>query len=199
MENLPYSQACENNKQAILKVLQDVFAESEKVLEVGSGTGQHATHFAAHLPDLVWQPTEQAENLPALHPRCAAYQGQNLLAECELDVNEADWPPMIPDAMFTANTLHIMSFDSVRNFFAGIGRGRPENFVLAVYGPFNYDGEYTSQSNARFDVWLAQQHPDSAIRDFEAVNTLAKEAGLTLHSDNEMPANNRLLVWKSPG
>jgi hypothetical protein len=197
MENFPYSQACENNKLFILEALQNVFAERNKVLEVGSGTGQHATHLAAHLPHLLWQPTELAENLRTLHPRCAAYEGENLLPEFELNVNATGWHSEIPDALFTANTLHIMPFESVRNLFTGITLGRPKDFVLAIYGPFNYFGRYTSNSNAHFDQRLSQQHSDSAIRDFEAVNELAENAGLVLKSDNEMPANNRLLVWSS--
>lgn len=196
MDNLPYSQACENNKDYILKVLQDVFADREQVLEIASGTGQHACHFAANLPHLRWQPTELAQNLPVLHPRCAAYDGDNLLPERALDVRDDPWPFAIPDAVFSANSLHIMAFESVRAFFAALARGAPEDVVLAIYGPFNYGGHHTSDSNARFDQWLSEQDPDSGIRDFEAVDALARDAGFTLHSDNAMPANNRLLVWR---
>lgn len=196
VDNLPYSQACENNKGPILEVLRDVFADREQVLEIASGTGQHACHFAANLPHLCWQPTELAQNLPVLHPRCAAYDGGNLLPERDLDVRDDSWPVAIGDAVFSANSLHIMSFESVRKFFAGLARGAPGDVVLAIYGPFNYGGRYTSDSNARFDQWLAEQDPDSGIRDFEAVDALAQDAGFTLHSDNAMPANNRLLVWQ---
>jgi len=195
MDTLPYSQACENNKPFILDVLREVFADRRRALEIGSGTGQHACHFAAHLPQLLWQPTELADNLPILRPRCAAYDGGNLLPALALDVRVTPWPVPEFDAIFTANTLHIMSFDSVQRFFAGLAQAAGDDVVLAIYGPFNYGGNYTSDSNARFDMWLAQQHPDSAIRDFEAVDELAMQAGFALHSDNAMPANNRLLVW----
>ncbi len=200
MNNLPFSQACENNKGAILTVLREVFSDRRQVLEIGSGTGQHATHFASALTHLLWQPTEVPQNLHVLRPRCAAYAGGNLLREQALDVWDEPWQVSIPDAVFSANTLHIMSFASVQRLFEVLGDAVYETSgadrVLAVYGPFNYGGEYTSESNARFDRWLAEQHPDSAIRDFEAVNALAQQAGYTLLSDNEMPANNRLLVWK---
>jgi len=200
METLPYSQACENNKEPILAVLREVFADRSQVLEIGSGTGQHACYFAAALPHLRWQPTELPDNLALLQPRCARYTGDNLLGERVLDVREEPWPVVVPDAVFSANTLHIMSMASVRSLFAGLARDAGEDVILSIYGPFNYGGRYTSDSNARFDQWLALQHPESAIRDFEAVDRLAQEAGFSLLKDNAMPANNRLLVWrKAPG
>lgn len=195
MNTLPFSQACENNKAPILAVLQQTFADRRRVLEIASGTGQHACHFAAHMPWLEWQPTELASNLAVLHPRCAAYSGTNLLPEQVLDVREQPWPLPVPDALFSANSLHIMAWTAVEQLFEALHSGAPQDVVLALYGPFNYGGQYTSASNARFDQWLAQQHPDSAIRDFEAVDTLAAQAGFKLRADKEMPANNRLLVW----
>lgn len=196
MSALPFSQACENNKAFILEVLRDVFADRLGVLEIGAGTGQHATYLAERMPWLNWQPTDLPQNLLVLHPRCAAYGGDNLLPEVALDVCDDPWPVAIPDAVFSANSLHIMPFSAVQNLFGMLGRAAPEGCVLAVYGPFNYRGTYTSESNARFDQWLAQQNPESAIRHFESVDELARAAGFTLRSDNEMPANNRLLVWQ---
>lgn len=197
MQSLPFSQACENNKAAILNVLRREFADCSSVLEIGSGTGQHACYFAQQLPYLTWQPTDIAQNLPVLRPRCAAYAGDNLLPEAALDVCDSPWPLPIPDAVFTANSLHIMPFEAVTRMFAALARHADHPVVLAVYGPFNYGGRYTSESNARFDQWLASQHPLSAIRDFEAVDALARKAGFSLGSDHAMPANNRLLVWRN--
>lgn len=198
MEPLPFSQACENNKSYILEVLQQAFADRQAVLEIASGTGQHASHFAANMSWLQWQPTELSENLPLLTPRCAAYTGQNLASPVVLDVCSLPWPVAVPDALFTANSLHIMAFSAVEALFNMLGRNAGSDVVLAVYGPFNYHGQYTSDSNARFDQWLAQQYPDGAIRDFEAVDRLASAAGFALQGDHEMPANNRLLVWHKP-
>ena len=195
MDGLPFSQACENNKASILAVLREVFADRQHVLEIGSGTGQHACHFAAHLPWLQWQPTELQENLAYLLPRCKAHEGENLLPPRVLDVRQEPWPVAIPDAVFSANCLHIMAFPVVERLFAALGRHGSQGLVFANYGPFNYRGEYTSASNARFDQWLAAQNPDSAIRDFEEVDRLAASAGLGLAADHDMPANNRLLVW----
>ena len=195
MGSFPFSQSCENNKAFILEVLSEVFADRRKVLEIASGTGQHACFFAAHMPWLQWQPTELPGQLQVLQPRCAAYTGTNILQPKVLDVCADPWPVTIPDALFSANSLHIMPFPAVQRLFAALGRAPVSDEKLAIYGPFNYGGSYTSASNARFDQWLAQQHPDSAIRDFEAVNELAEQAGFSLQADYEMPANNRLLLW----
>lgn len=193
---LPYSQSCENNKSVILEHLQKVFADRERVLELASGTGQHATWFAAHMPWLQWQPTDIPSNTAVLEPRCRTYSGQNLCPVKALDVTDRPWSVDVPHALFTANCLHIMPYIAVEALFDALGNQAKVDTCLVVYGPFNYGGEYTSQSNARFDQWLAQQHPLSAIRDFEKVDALAQAAGFTLEQDNEMPANNRLLVWR---
>ncbi len=197
MTSLPFSQACENNKDAIASVLCRVFAAHDKVLELASGTGQHAVCFAEAMPWLSWQPTELPENLPVLLPRCQQFSGNNLLPPMALDVRSRDdWSAPTKGGLFTANSLHIMSWSSVCQFFSHLGDVADSPLTLAVYGPFNYDGQYTSPSNAAFDQWLSLQQPDSAIRDFEAVDQLAEAAGLSLLEDHAMPANNRLLVWR---
>ncbi len=197
MDALPYSQACENNKQPILDILSQVFADRREVLEIASGTGQHATWFAEHLPHLRWRPSEMPNNLSVLMPRCEHYAGNNLGSPTVVDVSQRPWMTQVPHALFSANSLHIMPWASVEDFFSELGERAQPDTILAIYGPFNYGGEYTSESNARFDQWLAAQNPHSAIRNFEDVEALANEAGFKLESDNEMPANNRLLVWRS--
>ena len=193
--DLPFSQACENNKAPILSVLSRVFGDCHTVLEVGSGTGQHATFFAHCLPQLRWLPTDTAANLPLLVPRCANYSGDNLGPATVLDVRQRPWAVPPVDGVFTANTLHIMSMEAVCDLFSGLASVLTADARLVIYGPFNYGGRYTSASNAQFDQWLAARDPQSAIRDFEAVDALARDIGLRLLEDNEMPANNRLLVW----
>jgi cyclopropane fatty-acyl-phospholipid synthase-like methyltransferase len=172
-----------------------VFGDCHTVLEVGSGSGQHATFFAHCLPQLHWLPTDTAANLPVLVPRCANYSGDNLGPATVLDVRQRPWAVPPVDGVFTANTLHIMSMEAVCDFFSGLASVLTADARLAIYGPFNYGGRYTSASNAQFDQWLAARDPQSAIRDFEAVDALARDIGLRLMEDNEMPANNRLLVW----
>jgi len=193
---LPFSEACERNKGPILEILTGAFAGSTRVLEIGSGTGQHAVHFASGLPHLAWQPSDRAGYLPGLAARIAEEGPPNLHAPLVLDVTQPDWPAAGFDAVFSANTLHIMSWPEVVAFFAGLGRVLSREAVVAVYGPFRYGGGYTSASNAAFDQSLKVRDPASGIRDFEAVNELARARGLELRADHRMPANNQLLVWE---
>jgi cyclopropane fatty-acyl-phospholipid synthase-like methyltransferase len=195
------SEACERNKGPILEVLRREFAAQRAVLEIGSGTGQHAVHFAAHLPHLTWQPSEVATLLPPLAERVRLEGPPKLQAPIALDVCEHPWPVAAVDAIFSANTLHIMGPEAVAEFFRGVGAVLTPEGVLSVYGPFNYQGRYTSESNAQFDLWLKARDPRSAIRDFETVDALAQQQGLTLSADHAMPANNRTLVWRrrAPG
>ncbi|HTB67616.1 MAG TPA: DUF938 domain-containing protein [Steroidobacteraceae bacterium] len=192
------AEACERNKAPILEVLRTEFAASRSVLEIGSGTGQHAVHFAAHLPHLSWQPSEVAALLPALAERVRLEGSANLRLPIALDVRATPWPHAEADAIFSANTLHIMGWDEVEDFFRGVGAALGPGGVLCVYGPFNYQGRYTSASNAQFDAWLKTRDPHSALRDFEAVNARAAAQQLLLAADHAMPANNRTLVWRRP-
>lgn len=192
---LPFSEACERNKDPIFAVLREAFADRRRVVEIGAGTGQHAVHFARHLPHLQWQPTDCPEHLPGLAARIAAEGPPNLAAPLELDVLRSPWPAVQGDAVFSANTLHIMSWSAVEAMFAGLTRVLAPGGVLAIYGPFKYRGNFTTASNAAFDAMLRERNPDSGIRDLEAVNALAGAAGLTLQADHAMPANNQLLLW----
>lgn len=196
LQELPFSAACENNKGPILEQLREVLADARGVLEIGSGTGQHAVWFAAHLPWLSWQPTEIPESLLTLRPRCQASGLDNLLPPRAMDVCDAPWPLPVPDAVFTANTLHIMPMASVHALFRGLAAHAGEGTRLLVYGPFNYDGQYTSASNARFDEWLRARSQHSGIRDAGTVDGLAREAGFVRQADHAMPANNRLMIWR---
>lgn len=191
----PFSQACENNKNAILAVIKPLFEHLDMVLEVGSGTGQHAVYFAGQLPHLQWQPADQQEYLAGIQSWLEFAKLPNILPPLPLDVNQP-WPITSAPAIFSANTVHIMSWVEVEKFFAGLASVLQAGGVFCLYGPFNYQGRYTSDSNARFDQWLLQRDPLSAIRDFEAIDQLAQQAGLTLLADHAMPANNRCLVWK---
>lgn len=194
----PFSQACENNKRPILAVLREAFAGLTEVLEIGSGTGQHAVFFAAELPALRWQPSDRAENLPGIRAWCGEAALPNLLPVLELDVCQQPWPVAAADAVFSANTAHIMGWDGVEAMFAGVGGRLRPGGVFCLYGPFNYGGRYTSPSNAEFDTWLKSVDPVRGIRDFEAVDELARRTGLVLAGDHAMPANNRTLVWRRP-
>jgi SAM-dependent methyltransferase len=192
---LPVSAACERNKDPILRVLRECLAERTQVLEIGSGTGQHAVYFARALRHLTWHPTEQLIYLDDLTERVKLEGPSNLSAPTLLDVRQAVWPLRSVDAMFTANTLHIMSWAEVAALFDGIGRVLAPGGVLSIYGPFRYEGRYTSDSNRDFDQMLKERDPLSGLRDITAVTALAAQYGLELDADHDLPANNRLLVF----
>jgi len=191
----PVAPACERNQGPILEVLQRHFGDTRRVLEIGSGTGQHAVHFAAAMPWLSWQSSDRADNLPGIGCWLEEAALANTPPAIELDV-DGPWPRDTFDAAFTANSLHIMGWLQVEAFFAGIGAVLDAGGLLVVYGPFNYGGAFTSDSNRAFEQWLKARDPVSGIRDVEAVDALARGIGLVLVEDNAMPANNRCLVWQ---
>jgi hypothetical protein len=184
----PFSEASERNRGPILEILKSVLSKSRFVLEIGSGTGQHAAYFAPELPHLVWQASDVAENLPGIREWVSDPE------PIELDVDK-QWPKLAVDAVFSANTTHIMSWPQIERMFKGIGK-IPTLKIFCLYGPFSYGGKHTSESNARFDAMLRARDPASGVRDFEKISALAERAGLLLAEDNAMPANNRLLVFK---
>lgn len=197
----PFAPACERNREPILAVLRRHFGQRRQVLEIGSGTGQHAVHFAAAMPWLAWQCSDRAEHLPGIRAWLDEAALPNTPAPVELDVTQPRWPRSGRgdgrfDAAFSANTLHIMGWPQVEAMFAGLGRTLADDAVLAIYGPFNVGGDYTSASNRDFDAWLRARDPASGIRDLEAVDALARGIGFALAEDAALPANNRCLVWR---
>lgn len=195
----PFSQACENNKLPILNIISQVFTRPTTVWEIGSGTGQHACFFAGQLPYLTWQATDQIDNLPGIQTWIEAANLPNLLQPLALDIHDKPWPCDSIDALFSANTLHIMSLVEVEILFERLKQYLNPGARVCIYGPFNYHGQFTSDSNASFDQWLKAQNPLSGIRDIEYIRELATLADLTLLNDYAMPANNRLLMFqKSP-
>ncbi|MEO6102616.1 MAG: DUF938 domain-containing protein [Pseudoxanthomonas sp.] len=221
MTTKPDAPSCERNREPILQVLQAHFADRRQVLEIGSGTGQHAVHFAAAMPWLTWQCSDRAGNLPGIRAWLDDAGLCNTPAPVELDVAHGSWPSPSFDAVFTANTLHIMAWQEVEALFVGLGQTlastpseactgprsalppsappptRGEGLILAVYGPFNYGGDFSSDSNRAFDASLRARNPRMGIRDFEEVDALALGVGLERVDDIAMPANNRCLVWRS--
>jgi cyclopropane fatty-acyl-phospholipid synthase-like methyltransferase len=192
-----FSEACEENKQPILAVLEKEFAGCHSVLEIGSGTGQHAVFFASQLPHISWQPSDLPASHASINAWCAESPLDNLRTPLTLDVRSGHWPRDNYDAVFSANTTHIMDWPAVQDMFTGIGCILKPGGVFCLYGPFNYHRRYTSDSNARFDEWLRQRDPASGLRDFEDLDRLAGKNGMTLLCDYEMPVNNHLLVWRT--
>lgn len=194
----PDAPSCAKNREPILGVLRDHFADCRAVLEIGSGTGQHAIFFAGQLPHLTWQTSDCPENLPGIAAWLADAALTNTPAPLAFNVLET-WPERRVDAVFSANTLHIMPWLAVERLFARLPEILSEQAKLVIYGPFNYGGGFTSESNAAFDAWLKEKAAHQGIRDFEAVDALAGQAGLRLLEDRAMPSNNRCLVWQRTG
>ncbi|KGJ98003.1 DUF938 domain-containing protein [Thalassotalea sp. ND16A] len=192
-----FSPSCERNKHAIAEQLLRYFKHSKSVLEIGSLSGQHAAHFAPLLPHLRWQPSDLAENVRALTQNIANSDISNIEAPIALDVSHRHlWPEQKYDGIFSANSLHIMSWSHVECFFKNLQQCLVEHAVLCIYGPFKYQGEFTSRSNANFDLWLKDRDMVSGVRDFEMVHQLAEDIGFSLKQDINMPANNQLLIWQ---
>jgi len=196
IDDKPFSPACERNREPIAQALSVHFAESRRVLEIGSGTGQHAVHLAAAMPWLSWQSSERPGHLSGIRAWLAEAGLPNTPPPLPLDVSTGPWLHRRFDAMFSANTLHILSWAQVEALFAGLNRSITDLATVAIYGPFNYRGRFTSDSNRRFDATLKARDPDMGLRDFEEVHRLARGIGLELVHDLDMPANNRLLVWR---
>jgi len=203
---LPFSQACENNKQPILEVLQTELQGFSHVLEVGSGTGQHSVYFATNLPEIQWQTSDVISNHRHIIAWHNAYPAPNLHLPLAFDLAHDSVPVSSHlnsshvdkpyDVIFTANTLHIISWGLVERLFALAGDALPVNGKLIVYGPFNENGTYTSEGNQRFDTMLRVGNPDSGIRDKEDIVSLAVAHHLRLINTYTMPANNQLLVFQ---
>jgi hypothetical protein len=191
----PFSAASERNRDPILTVLQQWFSAPGVVLEIGAGTGQHAVHFAARLPHLIWTSTDLEENLAGIRLWFAEAHLENLRGPLRLDVRDEIWPVADVKYAYSANTAHIMSSPEVELMFAGVARALEAKGVFCLYGPFNRNGEYTSESNRLFDESLKAQDPKMGVRNDRDVMDLAARCGLTFAADHSMPARNRMLVW----
>lgn len=194
-----FSPSCERNKDDILTVLQEVLPNSGTVLEIGSGTGQHAVFFAAGSPGLIWQPADLSENHPSIRAWASESGLPNLREPLEIDLVRDNWPVTSAHAIVCINTIHIVAWRGVENLFAGAGRILTPGGVMYVYGAYRYATQPLEASNEDFDRWLKQRDPQSGVRDFETVNTLAKKNGLALAGDRPMPANNRSIWWIKTG
>lgn len=192
----PFSAACDRNREPIITILREWFIAPGTVLEIGSGTGQHAVYFARHLPHLEWIATDRKENHPGIAAWIADEGSPNLRGPLSLDVTAPIWPVDRANYVFSANTAHIMSWDMVQKMFEGVARVLQTGGVFCLYGPFNRNGQFTSESNRAFDESLRARDPEMGIRDDQALIELGKAHGLQFAADHSMPAKNRVLVWK---
>lgn len=193
----PFSQACENNRGPILDALQALLADCHDVLEIGSGTGQHAVHFGAALPALRWHTSDRAENHAGILAWLEEAALANVVAPLELDVDQpAHWPGRLFDAVYSANTAHIMGWPSVVNMLGGVASLLTPGTPFLLYGPFCRAGRHVSESNQRFDATLRARDPAMGVRDLDALEAAAGQAGLVLADLLALPANNQILVWR---
>lgn len=192
----PVAESCLQNQEPIYQIIKDWFTEKASVLEVGSGTGQHACYFAERLPHLLWQTSDQAEYHAGIHAWLDDYSGANVLRPLLLDVTQQDWGISETDYAFSANTCHIMSWPMVVAFFEGLGRILKPGGVFALYGPFNINQQFTAASNERFEQWLKSRDPHSGIRDIGDLEQLAQQNGMSLIERIPMPADNFILIFR---
>jgi len=194
----PFADSCAENRRPILTVLRQLLPGRQRLLEIGSGTGQHAVYFSGEFPRLQWQTSDRQENHPGIRLWLQEQGGANALPPLVLDVCQQPWPlpPASVDTVFSANTAHIMSWEGVEAMFAGVAQVLQPQGLFLLYGPFNYHGRYSTEGNARFDQWLRSRDPQSGIRDIEALYRLAEAHALHPYRDFSMPANNRMLVWR---
>lgn len=196
MSGLPTSPAAERNRQPILDVLADEFKDRSNVLEIGSGTGEHAVFFAAAMPHLTWHTSDLPENHGGIRAWLDRANPGNAEPPLALDVMTFEPEGLAVDAVFSANTAHIMSLDAVGCMFRLVGRLLPPDGIFCLYGPFNFAGRFTSESNAAFDASLRQRDPSMGIRDLARLDDFATGAGLSRVRLYAMPANNHLAVWR---
>ncbi len=192
----PFSESCVQNQQPILDVLSLLLKDKERLLEIGSGTGQHAVFFAKQMPHLIWQTSDQSIYHKGIKLWLDDANLENTRPPLSLNVTTDQWPEATFDTIFSANAVHIMSGENVVDYFKHACPLLESKGYFILYGPFNYNGKYTSESNARFDQWLKNNDLKSSIKDFEKLNVLAEEGEMKLVDDIAMPANNRILVWQ---
>ena len=195
MNDKPFAPASERNSQPILDVIRDEFLGLQSILEVGSGTGQHAVCFAAELAQLTWQTSDIEANHAGIKAWLRDAGLPNTRDPLSLDVLRDKMPVDNYDGVFSANTAHIMSFAAVEKMFSIVSAVLHDAGVFALYGPFRIGGEFNSSSNARFHHSLRQQDAEMGIRHLEDLDRLAEAGGLQRVRLYAMPANNQLVVW----
>jgi len=191
-----YSQAAENNKAPIADVMGKYLPPDASVLEIGSGAGQHALHMAHTFPGITWLPSEREAVVPILRANLALYESNNIQPPLVLDLTDFNWSGDPVDAVYAANVMHIVSEPLGDRLVQLAADALKSSGLLMLYGPYKYNGQFTTESNATFDQWLKDRDPASGVRDFEAVVATAKCTGLTLTQDYAMPANNQMLIFE---
>lgn len=192
----PYAPSCDRNKEPILEVLQAVLpTTSRNLLEIGAGTGQHAVFLAPNFPHLQWLVSDRVEHHDGITMWLETSEAGNIVGPIALEIGCDDWPDQPIDLVFTANTLHIMPWEIGLRLFAELGTNLKSDTRVIFYGPFNREGEFTSEGNRTLDAFIKQANPLSGIRDFEQVIAAMAKEGFTLLNEHAMPSNNLILEF----
>ena len=191
-----YSQAAENNKAPIADIMGRHLPPDASVLEIGSGAGQHALHMSHTFPGITWLPSEREAVVPILRANLALYGSNNIQPPLVLDLADFSWSGNPIDAVYAANVMHIVSESLGERLLQLAADALKSSGLLMLYGPYKYNGQFTTESNAMFDQWLKDRDRASGVRDFEAVIATAHCTGLTLTQDYAMPANNQMLIFE---
>lgn len=191
-----YSRAAENNRAPIADVMGKHLPPDASVLEIGSGAGQHALHMSHTFPGITWLPSEREAVVPILRANLALYESKNIQPPLVLDLAHFAWSDDPVDAVYAANVMHIVSESLGERLVQLAADALKSSGLLMLYGPYKYNGQFTTESNATFDQWLKDRDPASGVRDFEAVIATAQCTGLTLAHDYAMPANNQMLIFE---
>ncbi|MDG0996763.1 MAG: DUF938 domain-containing protein [Gammaproteobacteria bacterium] len=191
----PFAAAADENKEAIAALLLTELKDNRDLLEIGSGTGQHAVYFSKLMPHLTWHCSDQSHQIAGIQLWLESAGLKNTAAVFVLDVSQ-DWPQQSYDAAYAANIAHIMHWSQIEDLFLGLSTVLKQGACFYLYGPFSFDGQFSSQSNHDFDHFLRQQDPDSGLRDKNNLDELALKNGLIAATSWALPANNHILSWK---
>jgi len=191
-----YSQAAENNKRPIAEVMGRHLTQGASVLEIGSGSGQHAISMSREFPTITWLPSEREVMIPILRANLALHGSINIQPPLTLDLTDFTWSDDSVDVVYAANVMHIVSEDLGEDLIRLAAEALRPTGLLMLYGPYKYEGRFTSASNAAFDQWLKDRDPASGVRNFETVDAIARSVGMMLMADYEMPANNQMLLFQ---
>jgi cyclopropane fatty-acyl-phospholipid synthase-like methyltransferase len=195
----PYASSSARNAKAIAGVLSHEFRRCRTVLEIGSGTGQHAVTFARELDHLIWQTSDLEPSHAGIREWIEESKLSNVREPFALDVLKDTVEPIAYDAVYSSNTAHIMSYAAVRRMFEIVGETLAENGVFCLYGPFSCGGKFSTTSNAEFDASLRARNASMGVRDLTELDTLACSNGMRLAKRYAMPANNLTIIWNKTG
>ena len=194
MSTLPHAPATHRNREPIWNIISPYLSNAQSILEIASGTGEHAEYMAPKIPQIQWQPSDgNSEMMWAIDDRL--HQHKNILPAKHINVCTSEWSQLSYDILFCANMIHISPWESSLSLFS---QANPTQYMI-LYGPFMNHGVHNSQGNAHFDASLKARNPQWGIRDLQDLIPLGEKHGFSLSKQYPMPANNFILIWETKG